>query len=74
MAAEPTPFDQGADPCPNCTTHAGLRWLPTPWASVLDLADQLCTGLTLRVECHLNHHLCHFTQGSQDSLYSGFVD
>eukprot|EP00667_Euglena_gracilis_P011889 EG_transcript_12171 len=35
------PFDQGADPCPNCTTHAGLRWLPTPWASVLDLADQL---------------------------------
>eukprot|EP00667_Euglena_gracilis_P030940 EG_transcript_43770 len=35
------PFDQGSAPCPNCTAHGGLRWLPTSWAGVLDLADQL---------------------------------
>eukprot|EP00667_Euglena_gracilis_P022791 EG_transcript_25498 len=35
------PFDQGAEPCPGCRSHGGLRWLPTRWASVLDLADQL---------------------------------
>eukprot|EP00667_Euglena_gracilis_P014382 EG_transcript_14891 len=35
------PFDQSIDPCPNCSVHGGLRWLPAQWASVLDLADQL---------------------------------
>eukprot|EP00667_Euglena_gracilis_P011623 EG_transcript_11877 len=35
------PHDQGPRPCGDCPRYGGLRWLPTQWASVLDLADQL---------------------------------
>eukprot|EP00667_Euglena_gracilis_P017150 EG_transcript_18020 len=34
-------YDQGTKPCRHCPLHGGLRWLPTQWASVLDLADRL---------------------------------